>query len=153
MQSKGLSRVFSNTTVQRHQFFTLSLLHSPTLTSGSSSLAVLKLIRNQWFSVVTIKWKPMSRSTLVFPLGTWNISPWPKFNDQEIVCKMWFLHVCRNTGISEDMEPFFSHGNQSWLEATSQRTCSPACKAARSLLSLLCSLCFLPSLPGPRVVT
>ena len=31
LQSKGLSRVFSNTTVQKHQF--LSLLHSPTLTS------------------------------------------------------------------------------------------------------------------------
>ena len=33
LQSKGLSKVFSNTTVQKHQFFGLSLLHSPTLTS------------------------------------------------------------------------------------------------------------------------
>ena len=34
LQSKGLSRVFSNTTVQKHQFFcTLSFLHSPTVTS------------------------------------------------------------------------------------------------------------------------
>jgi len=33
LQSKGLSRVFSNTTVQKHQFFTFSLLYSPTLTS------------------------------------------------------------------------------------------------------------------------
>ena len=32
-QSKGLSRVFSNTTVQKHQFFMLSFLYSPTLTS------------------------------------------------------------------------------------------------------------------------
>ena len=32
LQSKGLSRVF-NTTVQKHQFFGLSFLHSPTLTS------------------------------------------------------------------------------------------------------------------------
>ena len=31
--SKGLSRVFSNTTVQKHQFSALSFLHSPTLTS------------------------------------------------------------------------------------------------------------------------
>ena len=31
LQSKGLSRVFSNTTVQKRQFF--SFLHSPTLTS------------------------------------------------------------------------------------------------------------------------
>ena len=35
LRSKGLSRVFSNTTVQKHQFFStpLSFLHSPTLTS------------------------------------------------------------------------------------------------------------------------
>ena len=33
LQSKGLSRVFSNTTVQKHQFFGASLFHSPTLTS------------------------------------------------------------------------------------------------------------------------
>ena len=34
-QSKGLSRVFSNTTVEKHQFFSsvLSFLYSPTLTS------------------------------------------------------------------------------------------------------------------------
>ena len=32
-QSKGLSRVFSNTTVQKHHSSVLSLLHSPTLTS------------------------------------------------------------------------------------------------------------------------
>ena len=31
--SKGLSRIFSNTTVQKYQFFTLSLLYGPTLTS------------------------------------------------------------------------------------------------------------------------
>ena len=31
LQSKRLSRIFSNTTVQKHQFF--SILHSPTLTS------------------------------------------------------------------------------------------------------------------------
>ena len=33
LQSKGLSRVFSNTTVQKHQFFGTQLLHSPTRTS------------------------------------------------------------------------------------------------------------------------
>ena len=32
-QSKGLSRVFSNTTVQKHQLFGFSFLYSPTLTS------------------------------------------------------------------------------------------------------------------------
>ena len=33
LQFKGLSRVFSNTTVQKHQFFGAQFLHSPTLTS------------------------------------------------------------------------------------------------------------------------
>ena len=33
LHSKGLSRVFANTTVQKHQFFSASLLHSSTLTS------------------------------------------------------------------------------------------------------------------------
>ena len=33
LQAKGLSRVFSNTTGQKHQFFGLSFLYSPTLTS------------------------------------------------------------------------------------------------------------------------
>ena len=33
LQSKGLSRVFSNTTVQRHQFFGTQFLYSQTLTS------------------------------------------------------------------------------------------------------------------------
>ena len=33
LQSKGLSRVFSNTTVQNYQFFSAQLLHSSTITS------------------------------------------------------------------------------------------------------------------------
>ena len=33
LQSKGLSRAFSNTTVQKHQFFGAWIFHSPTLTS------------------------------------------------------------------------------------------------------------------------
>ena len=33
LQSKRLSRVFSNTTVEKHQFFSTQFLHSPTLTS------------------------------------------------------------------------------------------------------------------------
>ena len=33
LQSKGLSRVFSNTTVQKHQFFSAQLSHGPTLIS------------------------------------------------------------------------------------------------------------------------
>ena len=38
LQSKGFSRVFSNTTVQKHQFFRLSFHYSPTFT----------IIHNNW---------------------------------------------------------------------------------------------------------
>ena len=37
LHSKGLSRVFSNTTVQKHQFFLFCLIYDPTLTSTVSS--------------------------------------------------------------------------------------------------------------------
>ena len=33
LQSKGLSRVFSNTTIQKHQFFSAQTSYNPTLTS------------------------------------------------------------------------------------------------------------------------
>ena len=33
LQSKGLSRVFSSTIIQNHQFFSISLCYGPTLTS------------------------------------------------------------------------------------------------------------------------
>ena len=35
MQSKGLSRVFSSNTIQKHQFFGICLLYGPTLTTVS----------------------------------------------------------------------------------------------------------------------
>ena len=44
LHSKGLSRVLSNTTVQKHQFF--SLLYSPTLTT----------IHDYWKSLALIRW-------------------------------------------------------------------------------------------------
>ena len=49
LQSKGLSRVFSNTTVQKHQFFSAQLLHSPTLTSIHALLAYEMSAIVQWF--------------------------------------------------------------------------------------------------------
>ena len=51
--SKGLSRVFSNTTVQKHQFFSTQPFHGPTLTS----------IHDYW------KWKLLSRVWLF-------VTPW-----------------------------------------------------------------------------
>ena len=46
LQSKGLSRVFSKTTVQNHQFFGLSFLYSPTLTS----------IHDYWKTMALTRW-------------------------------------------------------------------------------------------------
>ena len=42
--SKGLSRVFSNTTVQKHQFFTCSLLYDLTLNCSLSQFPFLTLL-------------------------------------------------------------------------------------------------------------
>ena len=61
LQSKGLSRVFSNTTAQKHQFFALSLLHSPTLTSIHDHRKTIALTRR------TFVGKVMS---LLYTLGT-----------------------------------------------------------------------------------
>ena len=45
LQSKGLSRVFSNTTVQKHQFLVLSFLYSPTLISTHDYWKTIALTR------------------------------------------------------------------------------------------------------------
>ena len=42
--SKGLSRVFSNTTVPKHQFFRLSFLYSPTLLEKQTGSKYIKAV-------------------------------------------------------------------------------------------------------------
>lgn len=90
---------------------------------------------------MTISWQPVSQITFVFHLGAWNVLLWPTLKDQEISLKMWFLHVCGNTGLSENGEPVFPHGD-SWgwpralqlakLHALSQL---PVCMRAICLLT------------------
>ena len=46
LQSKRLSRVFSNTTVQKHPFFGASFLYGPTLTS----------IHDHWKNIALTRW-------------------------------------------------------------------------------------------------
>ena len=46
LQSKGLSRVFSNTTVQKHSSLVLSFLYGPTLTS----------IHDYWKTIALTRW-------------------------------------------------------------------------------------------------
>ena len=51
LQSKGLSRVFSNTTVQKHHSLALSFLYSPTLTS------IHDYWKNQGFDYMELCWQ------------------------------------------------------------------------------------------------
>jgi len=52
LQSKGLSRVFSNTTVQNHWFFNASVLYGPTLTSNVTTGKTIALTRRTFVSKV-----------------------------------------------------------------------------------------------------
>ena len=48
LQSKGLSRVFSNTTVQKHQFFGAQLSYSPTLNPYLTTGKIIALTRHTY---------------------------------------------------------------------------------------------------------
>ena len=52
LQSKGLSRVFSNTTVQKHQFFVTQLSLSPTLTSIHDNWKTIALTKQTYVDKV-----------------------------------------------------------------------------------------------------
>ena len=87
LQSKGLSRIFSSTTIQKHQFLALSLLYGPTLTSeydywinhsfvGTFVGKVMSLLFNTLSRFVrtslvaqTVKHLPTMRETWVQSLG------------------------------------------------------------------------------------
>ena len=74
LQSKGLSRVFSNTTVQKHQFkkksinsSVLSFLHSPTLTSILDTGKTIALTRWTFVGkVMSLLFNMLSRLVITF---------------------------------------------------------------------------------------
>ena len=77
LQSKGLSRVFSNTTVQKHQFFTVQLSHPYMTTRKTIALTrqtfvgkVMSLLLNM-LSRLVITFLPRSKRLLI----TWLQSP------------------------------------------------------------------------------
>ena len=77
LQSKGLSRVFSNTTVQKHQFFIVQLSHpymtigkTITLTKGTFVGIVMSLLFNM-LSRLVITFLPRSKCLLI----SWLQSP------------------------------------------------------------------------------
>ena len=63
LQSKGLSRVFSNTTVQKHQFFmVLSFLYSPTLHPYMTTGKTIALTRSTFVGkVISLLFNMLSR--------------------------------------------------------------------------------------------
>ena len=67
LQSKGLSRVFSNTTVQKHQLLALSFLYSPTLTSIHDYWKTIALTRWTFVGkVMSLRFNMLSRLVIVF---------------------------------------------------------------------------------------
>ena len=67
LQSKGLSRVFSNTTVQKHQFFSISFLYSPTLTSIHDHWKTIALTRQTFVGkVMSLLLNMLSRLVITF---------------------------------------------------------------------------------------
>ena len=66
LQSKGLSRVFSNTTVQKHQFFSAGLLYRPTLTSYMTTGKTIALTRQTFVGKVMSAFYMLSRLVIAF---------------------------------------------------------------------------------------
>ena len=74
MQSKGFSRVFSNTTVQKHQFFGAQLLYSPTLTSIHDYWKKKWLKTQHSESRYTLLYvKQISSEDLLYSTGNWEL--------------------------------------------------------------------------------
>ena len=67
LQSKGLSRVFSIATVQKHQFLALSFLYGPTLTAIHDYWKTIALTRWTFVSkVMTLLFNMLSRLLIAF---------------------------------------------------------------------------------------
>ena len=67
LQSKGLSRVFSKTTVQKRQFFSIQPPYGPTLTSNMSTGKTIALTRQTFVSkVMSLLFKTLSRFAIAF---------------------------------------------------------------------------------------
>ena len=82
LQSKGLTRVFSNTIVQKHQFFGTHLLYRPTLTSIQATGKTIALTRQTFvWKVMSLLFNMLSRFVIAFlprgkhPLISWLQSP------------------------------------------------------------------------------
>ena len=71
LQSKGLSRVFSNTIVQKHQFFGAQLSYSPTPTSIHDYWKTIALTRQTFVGkVMSLLFNMLSRLVITFLSGS-----------------------------------------------------------------------------------
>ena len=67
LQSKGLSRVFCNTTAQKHQFFVSSFLYGATLTSTHDHWTIIALTRQTFVSkVLSLLFNMLSSLVMAF---------------------------------------------------------------------------------------
>ena len=90
LQCRGLSRAFSNTTIQKHKFLALSLLYGPTLTSiMTTGKTVTFTIQTFVGKVMSLLFNTLSRFAIVFLPGSmhllisWLQSPSSGFRAQE----------------------------------------------------------------------
>ena len=99
LQSYGLSRVFSSTTIQKHQFFALSLLYGPTL----------KSICDYWKNIVLTIWTLAGKvMSLVFnTLSSCIGSGCPSFSSKEQASfnLMAAVTTCRTPWYMTKLEP------------------------------------------------
>ena len=82
MQSKGLSRVFFNTTVQKHQFFDAQLftvqLSHPSMTTGKTIALMIWTFDSK---VVSLLFNMLSRLVITFlPKSKLLLISWPLLN-------------------------------------------------------------------------
>ena len=66
LQSKGLSRVFSNTTVQKHQFLVLSFLYSPNNTSIHDYWKTIESTRQTFGKLICLLFNMLFRLVITF---------------------------------------------------------------------------------------
>ena len=67
LQYKGVSRVFSNTTIKKHQFFSISFLYGPTLASIHNYGKAIPLTRRTFVSkVMSLLFNMLSRFVIAF---------------------------------------------------------------------------------------
>ena len=66
LQSKGLSRVFSNTTVQKHQFFGAQFLYSPTLQYTTTGKTIALTIHNFVSKLISLLFNMLSGFVIAF---------------------------------------------------------------------------------------